>query len=207
MRELRLEGTSYPLLRHLTLPVVAITTAAGDRRNGMIVNSAQRASLVPTVPRISLYVLKPRYTHGLIMESGVFAVHLLRNDQWDVIWQLGLQSAHDVSDKLEGLELNTGETGCPLLVDCLASFECRVINAMDAGSGTFFLGDVLRDHAGTGGEVMTSPYFRENMPADKKRVYDSKLAHAMEYLEPLSRDVDAVGWKQARDKHNDSTNG
>src|SRR5690606_39819289 len=47
MRELRIERTTYPLLRHLTLPVVAITTAAGGRTNGMIVNSAQRASLVP----------------------------------------------------------------------------------------------------------------------------------------------------------------
>lgn len=198
MRELRIEGTSYPLLRHLTLPVVAITTAAGDVRNGMIVNSAQRASLVPSVPRISLYVLKPRFTHGLIMESGVFAVHLLRNDQWDVIWQLGLESARDVPDKLDGLEVNIGETGCPLLVDCIASFECRVVNAMDAGSATMFLGDVIRDHPGTDGPVMTSTYFREHMPPDRKRVYDSKLAHAMEYLEPLAGDVDAVGWERMK---------
>lgn len=200
MRELRVEGTSYPLLRHLTPPVVAITSIAGDRTNGMIVNSAQRASLVPSVPRISLYILKPHVTHELIMESGIFAVHLLRNDQFDVIWQLGLQSARDVPDKLQALELHTGETGCPLLVDCIASFECRVINAMDAGAATFFLGDVVKDHAGTEGEIMTSPWFREHMPADKKRVYESNLAHAMEYLEPLSRSIDAVGWKGPRHK-------
>jgi flavin reductase (DIM6/NTAB) family NADH-FMN oxidoreductase RutF len=195
VRELRVEGTSYPLLRHLTPPVVAITTAAGERRNGMIVNSAQRASLVPSVPRISLYILKPHVTHGLVMESGVFAVHLLRTDQWDVIWKLGLQSARDVPDKLDGLELKTGETGCPLLTDCIASFECRVINAMDAGAATFFLADVVKDHPGREGAVMTSPYFREHMPADRKRVYEANLAHAMEYLEPLARSIDAVGWK------------
>ncbi len=198
MHELHIEGTSYPLLRHLTLPVVAITTASGDRRNGMIVNSAQRASLVSSIPRISLYILKPHVTHGLIMESGVFAVHLLRDDQWDLIRRLGLQSAHDVPDKLGGLAVNTGETGCPLLVDCMASFECRVINAMDAGAATFFLGDIVRDHPGTDGRVMTSPYFREHLPAADRAVYESNLAHAMEYLGPLSRDIDAAGWTGPR---------
>ncbi|NLG63767.1 MAG: flavin reductase [Candidatus Cloacimonetes bacterium] len=207
MRELRIEGTTYPLLRHLTLPVVAITTAAGGRTNGMIVNSAQRASLVPSVPRISLYVLKPRFSYRLIMESGVFAVHLLRRDQWDVIWQLGMQSAHDVPDKLAGLDVHYGETGCPLLVDCIASFECRVVNAMDAGSATHFLGDVVKDHEGTPGEVMTSPWFRENMPADKKRVYEAQLAHAMEYLEPLAHSLDSSGWEQLRKRWSEAHGG
>ena len=143
MRALHVDGTSYPLLRHLTLPVAAVTTSAGGRTNGFIVNSAQRASLVPSLARISLYVSKPNFSHDLVWNSGVFAVHLLRTDQWDLIWQLGLQSARDTTDKLADLALRTGETGCPLLVDCRAAFECRVINAMDAGASTFFLGDVV----------------------------------------------------------------
>lgn len=199
IRELRVEGTSYPLLRHLTPPVVAITTSAGGTRNGMIANSAQRASLVPSIPRLSVYISKPNVTHDLVMRSGLFTVHLLRTDQWDVIWQLGLQSARDVEDKLAGLALRTGETGCPVLVDCLAAFECRVVNAMDAGAATFFLGDIVADHAGTPGEVMTSPHFRTHMPPDKQRIYEGRLAHAMEYLEPLARTIDARGWDGARE--------
>lgn len=190
MRELRVEDTSYPVLRHLTLPVVAITTAAGGRRNGMIANSAQRASLVPSLPRVSLYISKPNYSHDLIQESGVFGLHLLRRDQWELIWHLGLQSGRDL-DKLASLETRAGVTGCPLLTDVAAVFECRVINAMDAGAATFFLGEVVEVRQQESDEVMTSEYFRANMPADKKRIYESRLAHAMEYLEPLARHVDA----------------
>src|SRR5690606_25571142 len=135
-------NTPYPLLRHLTLPVVAITTSAAGRRNGMIANSAQRASLVPTHPRISVYISKTNHSHDIAYASGAFVAHLLRRDQWDVIWQLGLQSGRDV-DKLAGLDLATGKTGVPWLTDCLAAFECRVVNAMDAGAATFFLGDVV----------------------------------------------------------------
>jgi flavin reductase (DIM6/NTAB) family NADH-FMN oxidoreductase RutF len=189
VRELQVGDTAYPVLRHLTLPVVAITSSANGRPNGMIVNSAQRASLVPTRPRISMYISKPNFTHDLIYASGVFGIHLLRRDQWDLIWHLGLQSGRDVP-KLSSLETRTGETGCPMLVDVAAAFECRVINAMDEGSATFFLGEVVTVRQHGAAEVMTSEHFRQYMPADKKRIYESRLAHAMEYLEPLSRHID-----------------
>lgn len=183
----------YALLRHLTLPVVAITTSAAGRPNGLIVNSAQRASLVPSVPRISLYVSKTNFSHDLIYASGLFGVHLLRTDQWDVIWRLGFRSARDV-DKLEGLELRTGVTGCPMLEDVRAAFECRVVNAMDAGGATFFLGDVVDVREGDPGEVMTSGYFRQNMPEDKLRIYDAQLEAAQRQLEPLARQVSTRPW-------------
>jgi flavin reductase (DIM6/NTAB) family NADH-FMN oxidoreductase RutF len=191
MKELQVDDTSYPVLRYLTLPVVAITSAAGGVRNGMIANSAQRASLVPRVPRVSVYISKPNFTHELIHRSGVFGLHLLRRDQWELIWHLGLQSRRDV-DKLASLATREGETGCPLLTDCAAWFECRVVNAMDAGSATFFLADVVRYEAGAGMDVMTSEYFRHHMPPDKKLIYESRLAEAMEFLEPLSHRLDTA---------------
>jgi len=183
----------YQLLRHLTSPVVAVTTSAGGRRNGMISNSAQRASLVPSVPRLSLYVSKINLTHDLIYASGVFGLHLLRNDQWNLIWRLGLESGR-TRDKLEGLELRVGETGCPLLVDVRVAFECRVVNAMDAGAATFFLGDVVSVHEGPPGPIMTSDYFRANMDEEKKRIYEAKLDEAQRMLEPLARTVERKPW-------------
>ena len=75
----------YNLLRHLTSPIVAITTSAGGRRNGMIANSAQRASLVPSLPRVSVYISKTNFSHDLVYSSGLLGLHLLRGDQYDVI--------------------------------------------------------------------------------------------------------------------------
>lgn len=187
-------NTPYPLLRHLTLPVVAITTSAAGRRNGMIANSAQRASLVPTHPRISVYISKTNHSHDIAYASGAFVVHLLRRDQWDVIWQLGLQSGRDV-DKLAGLDLATGKTGVPWLTDCLAAFECRVVNAMDAGAATFFLGDVVEVHAGAPGEVMTSDYFRANMPAHKRQIYEARLLAAQEALARMAVPSPGAVWR------------
>ncbi len=183
--------THYPQLRHLTLPVVALTSAANGRTNGMISNSAQRASLVPSYPRISVYVSKTNFTHDLVMSSGVVGIHLLRVDQWDLIWHLGLQSGRDV-DKLSTLATHTRTTGVPLLDDSLVAYDCRVINTMDAGASTFFLLEIVDAHNGAAGDVMTSSYFRDNMAADKKAIYEQRLVDAMAYLEPLSQVVDPM---------------
>ena len=179
----------YTLLRNLTSPVVAITTSAGGIRNGFIVNSAQRASLVPTIPRISIYVSKTNFSHDLVYKSGVFTLHLLRNDQWDLIWLLGLQSGRDV-DKLSGIKLIEGKTGCPILPDCAAAFECNVVNAMDTGASTFFLGEVTQSLEGNAGPIMTSEFFRDHMPVEKRWEYENNLRAAQSKLEAMTRSID-----------------
>jgi flavin reductase (DIM6/NTAB) family NADH-FMN oxidoreductase RutF len=187
------EGSPYPLLRHLTLPVAAVTTSADGQRNGLIVNSAQRASLVPALPRVSLYLSKTNHSHDLAYRSGVLTVHLIRQDQWDLVWRLGLQSGRD-GDKLDGLEVRTGETGAPYLADCVAAFEGRVCNAMDAGASTFFLVDVVAVHPGVDGPVMTSDHFREHMPDDKKLLYEARLLAAQEELARLTVSISRKAW-------------
>jgi flavin reductase (DIM6/NTAB) family NADH-FMN oxidoreductase RutF len=179
----------YTLLRNLTSPVVAITTSAGGTRNGLIVNSAQRASLVPTLPRISIYVSKINYSHDLIYRGGVFTLHLLRNDQWDVIWALGFASGRG-GDKLSPFELLEGKTGCPILSDCIAGFECQVVNGMDTGASTFFLGDVVNVHSGRAGPLMSSEYFRANLPVDRANQYEANLKAAGTQLETLTKQID-----------------
>ena len=185
---------AYVQLRHLTPPVVAITTSADGRRNGFIVNSAQRASLVPTMPRISLYVSKTNFSHDLIYASGLLGVHILRTDQWDLIWHLGLQSGRNI-DKLAALETRPGQTGLPLLVDCMTAYECRVVNAMDAGAATFFLADVVSVVHGREGAVMTSEYFRANITPERKHQYESRLLETQKQLEPLAVNVQRKPWE------------
>lgn len=180
----------YTFLRNFTSPVAAITASAGGRRGGLIVNSAQRASLVPTIPRLSLYVSKINETHDLIYKSGVFTLHLLRNDQWETIYTLGFQSLRDAPNKLATLSTRDGVTGCPMLTDCIAGFECKVVNAMDTGASTFFLGDVVNVLEGQDGPVMNSDYFRDNLPEARKLQYEANLKAAGSKLEELTRQID-----------------
>src|SRR6267142_4548790 len=161
---------TYQLLRNLTSPVVAITSEHNGKENGMISDAAVRASIVPSVPRLSVYIHKFNYSHDMIFETGRFAMHLLHTRQFDVVRRLGFFSGRD-QDKLAGLPHHTGELGIPVLDECFAHFECSVVNVMDTGSSTLFLGDVMAVGSGRAvslkpkGELMTATYFRSNMPA------------------------------------------
>src|SRR5919197_3449271 len=155
---------TYQLLRSLTSPVVAVTAERDGKANGMILDSAVRASIVPTVPRLSVYIHKFNYSHDMVYETGCFCVHLLHTRQFDVIRRLGFVSGRD-QDKLAGVPHHTGTLGVPVLDECYAHFECGVANAMDTGSSTLFLGDVVAVGRGAAegleskGELMTATYF------------------------------------------------
>jgi flavin reductase (DIM6/NTAB) family NADH-FMN oxidoreductase RutF len=177
---------TYQLLRNLTSPLVAITAAAGTERNGMIADSAIRASLAPRHPRVGFFCHKFNHTHDLIARAGGFTMHLLRDDQWELIHRLGFVSGRD-GDKLRGLELETGVTGCPILLDCHSAFECRVANRMDAGASTFQLGEIASVRRGTGERVMTAAYFRANMPPAWRPEYESNLKRAQAYADAHGR--------------------
>lgn len=178
---------TYQLLRNLTSPVVAITSERNGKQNGMISDAAVRASIVPTVPRVSVYVHKFNYSHDMIFETGRFGLHLLHTKQFDVVHRLGFFSGRD-QDKLAGIPHHEGKTGVPVLDDCFAHFECTVANVMDTGSSTLFLGDVVEVGSGNG-ELLTAAYFRANMPADWRAEYEAKLKDAQEAAAELSRTI------------------
>jgi len=188
----------YQLLRHLTSPVVAITSERAGKRNGMISDSAVRASIVPTIPRLSVYVHKFNLSHDMIFETGRLVLHLLREDQLDLVHQLGFVSGR-THDKLAAVPHRLGRLGAPVLNECFAHFECRVVNVMDTGSSTCFLGDVIEVGYGKAsaprGAVMTAAYFRANMPAGWRKDYEDHLAAAQRFAEERSRDIRAVVWK------------
>jgi len=188
----------YQLLRNLTSPVVAITSERGGKRNGMIADSAVRASIVPAIPRVSVYIHKFNYSHDLIFETGRFVLHLLRDDQFELIHRLGFASG-GTRDKLADVPHRLGTLGVPVLDDCYAYFECRVANVMDTGSSTCFLGDVVDVGHGAArsatGSVMTAAHFRANMPPEWRAEYETLLQAAQVYAAERSRDIRPVVWR------------
>ena len=187
---------TYQLLRNLTSPVVAITSERKGKKNGMISDAAVRASIVPSVPRLSVYIHKFNHSHDMIFETGRFGLHLLHTRQFDVVRRLGFFSGRD-RDKLAEIPHHKGKSGVPVLDECFAYFECSVANVMDTGSSTLFLGDVMA----VGGpeptaELLTASYFRSNMPAEWRVEYEAKLKEAQGYAEARSRDIKPVVWQR-----------
>jgi len=198
---MRQPDLTYQLLRNLTSPVVAITAERRGKENGMISDAAVRASIVPSIPRLSVYVHKFNYSHDMIYETGRFGLHLLHTQQLDIVRRLGFFSGRD-QDKLAGIPHHRGTLGVPVLDECFSHFECRVVNVMDTGSSTLFLGDVVAVGCGSAaslepqGELLTATYFRSRMPAEWRQEYEAKLKDAQQIAAETSRHIKPVVWKK-----------
>jgi flavin reductase (DIM6/NTAB) family NADH-FMN oxidoreductase RutF len=162
-------------LSWLWTPLVVVTAAVDGARSGQVAVTAHGASIVPAHPRITVSLWKGNFTRELVEQSGRFAVHLLRDDQDELVYHFGLRSGREV-DKFTGVEHTTGEHGAPLLRDCLAIFECRVVQRMDGGDYTLFLADVERTHRLSDGSPLWWRDLRGRMPEQRRLAWERKSA-------------------------------
>jgi flavin reductase (DIM6/NTAB) family NADH-FMN oxidoreductase RutF len=127
---------------------VAVTTTAGGRSNGLMSLSAGSAGIIREAPRVTISLTKYNLTHDMVLESGLFAMHLLCNDE-DIIEEslrilmvLGGSSGRD-GDKMATLNTKPGASGIPILTDALAYVEATVCGVLDNVENTIFVGDVI----------------------------------------------------------------
>ena len=99
--------------------------------------------------------------------------------------RLGFASGRD-TDKLANVAYRIGVTGCPILEDCYAWFDCTVINRMDTGCSTLFLGQAMDVGRGRGEEVLEPAHLREALPPEFRDRYPRSLAAAQERARSLA---------------------
>ena len=70
---------------------------------------------------------------------------------------------------------------------------------MDAGSSTFFMGEIQRIFRGEGEEVMDSEWFRDNMPEDWRDDYRGNLREVQRWAAELEgQGMDTTYWRELR---------
>jgi flavin reductase (DIM6/NTAB) family NADH-FMN oxidoreductase RutF len=153
-------------MRQWATGVTIVTTALGEERAGMTVSSFTSVSLEP--PTVLVCLNKETYAHDLVHRSGVYAISLLGIGQdWLSNRFAGLDRA--VTDRFEGLEWITADTGSPLLPGAIAWLDCIVKSTHDTTTHTVFFGEVV---------------FAGNDPERAPLVYYNRGYHALVAVEP-----------------------
>jgi len=118
---------------------VAIVTARhGDRIHGMTVSAFTEVSLVP--PLVMVCADKNSNTLPVIRAGGVFALNVLARDQHELSSRFATKKDED--KRFDGLEVDVGRTGAPLLRGVAVNIDCRVFAEHDAGDHVLFIGQV-----------------------------------------------------------------
>jgi flavin reductase (DIM6/NTAB) family NADH-FMN oxidoreductase RutF len=125
--------------------VTVITAARGEEVRGMTANAVTSVSLEPLL--LLVCVDKRTVTHQFLEEAQHFAVNILAEDQEQVSRALASRDSEDAR-RLIGYRYHPGQTGAPILEDCLAYVECRVTEIIPGGDHSIFIGQV------EGGEIM-----------------------------------------------------
>ena len=151
---------NFKVLHNCTYGLYVIGSRKRDRLNGQIANTVFQVTSDP--PTIAVSINKQNLTHEFISESKAFTVSILSQDTpLSFIGHFGFKSGREV-DKFKDINYKLGELESPIVLDhSLAYLEARVINHIDVGTHTLFIGEVTGANVLSEGEPMTYAYYHQ----------------------------------------------
>jgi flavin reductase (DIM6/NTAB) family NADH-FMN oxidoreductase RutF len=139
----------------LDVPMMIVTTKAGDEADGCLVGFTTQCSIDPI--RYLVCLSERNRTYELATEASALVVHVLRDTDDDraLARLFGEETAHE-TDKLARCSWDPGIDGVPVLrgSDWIAG---RIIDQIDLGDHRGFVLDVVDASASRAGE-RTLPY-------------------------------------------------
>ena len=118
--------------------VTIVTTAGpGGVDIGLTANSFSSVSLDP--PMVLWSLARTSLNMDAFRNSGHFAVHILSADQE----ALSGRFASKGIDRFEGLALDRGPDGIPMLKECMARFACKLAYQYEGGDHVIFVGEIV----------------------------------------------------------------
>jgi flavin reductase (DIM6/NTAB) family NADH-FMN oxidoreductase RutF/rubredoxin len=147
-------------LRNLSYGLYVVASQKQGKLNAQIANTVVQVTSEP--PTISVCINKQNLTHEFITESKVFTASILSQDTpLSFIGHFGFKSGREV-DKLKDINYKLGEAKAPIVLDhSLAYLEARVINQLDVGTHTIFIGELVGADVLREGEPMTYAYYHQ----------------------------------------------
>lgn len=145
----------------LSYGLYIVTSRDGERMNGQIATAAMQVTAVP--PKIVVCLSKETLTHELLIKSGKFGITVLDQEiTMQEIGPWGFRSGRDI-DKFRNAHYRIGvETGVPLVLDhALSVLEAKVIDTVDVGTHTMFVGEVEGAQRLREGKPLTYDYYQK----------------------------------------------
>jgi flavin reductase (DIM6/NTAB) family NADH-FMN oxidoreductase RutF len=135
------ETNKKTALRMIPYGLYILTT---ESSNGQIaaatVNWVTQTAFAP--PLLVVGVKTDSGAHRLIKETGHFAVNILGKDQGSSAFAFFKAVERD-GDKINGHAFRSGSTGSPILENVPAYVECTLIDTIEKGDHSVFLGEVV----------------------------------------------------------------
>ncbi|MCY3618973.1 MAG: flavin reductase family protein [Acidimicrobiaceae bacterium] len=117
-----------------------IGSRSGDERNGMTASWITQLSMEPVL--IGIGVDNTAVTHRLISEGGSFTVNLWNAEDTRVFVKFSKPATY-ADGTLNGRAVREATTGAPVFTEAIAWMDCEVRHAIDLGTHTLFVGELV----------------------------------------------------------------
>lgn len=119
-----------------------IGSRAGHRRNAMTANWVTQMAFEPKL--VGVGVEHGALTHELISAGGVFSVCAVSREDRAIVRKFTKPVDVDLAAMtLNGFPFHDGVSGAPVLDQSPAYADCRVVQAVELGNHTWFVGEVV----------------------------------------------------------------
>jgi flavin reductase (DIM6/NTAB) family NADH-FMN oxidoreductase RutF/rubredoxin len=147
-------------LQKLGYGLYVVCSKNGDKFNGQIANTIFQVCSEP--PVIAAAINRQNLTHEFIKQSNLFTGSILAQETpLSFIGNFGFKSGRQI-DKFKGVHFKLGETLVPIVLDhTLAYLEAKVLNQIEVGTHTIFLGEIVGGDVVKEGEPMTYAYYHQ----------------------------------------------
>jgi ferric-chelate reductase [NAD(P)H] len=147
-------------LQKISYGVYVVGSHQDNKLNAQIANSVMQITSEPATVAVSLN--KKNLTHDYIEASRVFSVSILcQTTPLPFIGNFGFKSGRDI-DKFKSINIKVGQTGSPIVIDnTVAYFEAEVIQEVDAGTHTIYIGKIIEAEVLNEEPVMTYEYYHQ----------------------------------------------
>ena len=117
-----------------------IGSRSGEERNGMTASWITQLSMEPVL--IGVGVENTAVTHRLISEGGSFTVNLWDAEDTRVFVKFSKPATY-ADSTLNGRPVKEATTGAPVFTEAIAWMDCEVRHAVDLGTHTLFIGELV----------------------------------------------------------------
>jgi len=128
-------------LHKISYGLYVICSKNKEKINGQIANALFQVTAEP--PTVAVSINKQNLTHEYIESSSCFTVSVLSEEApLSFIGNFGFKSGRDI-DKFKDVKYKLGKNQAPFVLDyALACFEAKLIDKIDVGTHTIFIGSV-----------------------------------------------------------------
>jgi flavin reductase (DIM6/NTAB) family NADH-FMN oxidoreductase RutF len=130
------------ILWRMPTGIYLLGSVAGTRRNLMTHNLTVQVATQPKLLAVAVRV--DAVTHELVQQGRIFSLCFLKREDRALVRGFTKPVAEGPEPgMLGGIEVRSGTTGAPLVVQAAAWLECEVRHELPLGDHTLFVGEVV----------------------------------------------------------------